>query len=474
MSIDNNPIVKVEQLPVNDFSKFELFLAHHELPTENIIATAEERARIMRALPEFLDSLPIKAKEDARYLSKFIAGTAVGLFDASLNFLWNEVVLNLRKKISTYGIDYFYDEAIGGTLREQYKDEEQLPLVKDQVLLDTCLKLELVNDILHRKLCHILDMRNHIGSSHPNDYSINSYELLGWLQTCINEVLLDTISESALTVKSIIDNAKRADTDINDEYIAHFENSIKQLSTNMTSNLLTSLFGIFVSPTTNINTQKNIIKLATIAWEYATEKCKYDLGKKIDAYRANLDEAKTKNAELFFEKCNGQSYYSKDAKIIKLTLLCEKLEDVHHGWDNYVNEVPIAKEIIGMFKSIEDIPEIRMETLTRIFLYARIGNDRYYYEGVSPGAKEYYDEFFLMLDEDTIRLAIKILMEKETRYLLSGKYRPKHVKEIFESFNSELVSERMEELINYVISYEGNLSNVFVESKFKQLSVGVL
>ena len=80
----------------------------------------------------------------------------------------------------------------------------------------------------------------------------------------------------------------------------------------------------------------------------------------------------------------------------------------------------------------------------------------------------------MMLDEDTIRLAIKILMEKETRYLLSRKYRPKHVKEIFESFNSELVSERMEELINYVISYEGNLSNVFVDSKFKQLSVGVL
>jgi hypothetical protein len=38
-------------------------------------------------------------KKDARYLSKFIAGSAVGLFDASLNFVWNEVVLSLRKKV---------------------------------------------------------------------------------------------------------------------------------------------------------------------------------------------------------------------------------------------------------------------------------------------------------------------------------------------------------------------------------------
>lgn len=474
MTKESNPIVKVEQLPVSDFSKFELFLAHYELPTENIIASPEERARIMDALTEFLDTLPKEAKEDARYLSKFIAAAAVGLFDASLNFLWNEVILNLRKRIITYGIDYFYDEAIGGTLREQYKDEEQLPLVKDQVLLDTCLKLELVNDILHKKLCHILDMRNLIGSSHPNDYSINAYELLGWLHTCINEVLLNTISESALTVKSIIDNVKRADADINDEYIAHFENSLKQLSTNMTSNILTSLFGIFVSPTTKKNTQENIIRLATIAWEYSTEKCKYNLGKKIDAYRANLDEFKTKNAELFFEKCNGQSYYSRDAKIIKLTLLCEKLEYLHDGWDNYFNEVPIAKEIIGMFKSIEDIPEIRMETLTRVFLHARIGNDSYYNEGVSPGAKEYYDKFFMMLDEDAIKLVFKILMEKETGYLLRGIYRPKHIKEIFKLFNTGLVSERMKELIDYVISYEDDFSEVFADKKFKQLSIGML
>ena len=65
-------------LPSAVFSKFELYLERHGLPTENIIASPDEQVRIMQALPDFLDSLPIEIKRNARYLSKFIAGSAVG------------------------------------------------------------------------------------------------------------------------------------------------------------------------------------------------------------------------------------------------------------------------------------------------------------------------------------------------------------------------------------------------------------
>lgn len=474
MSEERQLVATSGNLPTNNFSNFEGFLTQFGLPVENIIASKEERLRIMNALPEFLGALPDDAKRDARYLSKFIAGTAVGLFDASLNFVWNEVVLNLRKKVVVYGLDYFYDSAIGGTLREQYNDEEDLPLVKDQVLLDTCRKLELISDILHRKLCHILDMRNQIGSSHPNEYSINAYELLGWLQCCINDVLLDKISDSALTVKSIIDNTKKMDAEIGDEYLAHFRNSISQLSTNMVSNLLNSLFGIFVSPSTPKITQINILKLATVAWDYSTDDSKYELGKKIDVYRSNLDKEKTSNAELFFNKCNGEKYFSTDAKIIKITLLCEQLENAHYGWDNYVNETPYAKAIMAFIGEISDVPDIRLKTIISIFLKCRIGNDRYYCEGVSPGAKKYYDEFFELLDEQSVKIAISMLKSKEFEYLLMGSYRPTHVRRICELMLSDILSDRTKEILTYLIQYKGKLSTAFVDSKFKQISKGIL
>ena len=84
------------------FEDFESFLTSRNLPVDGIIAGPEERFRVMNAIPDFVDSLPIEVRKDARYLSKFIAGAAVGLFDASLNFVWNEVVVNLRKKAVAY------------------------------------------------------------------------------------------------------------------------------------------------------------------------------------------------------------------------------------------------------------------------------------------------------------------------------------------------------------------------------------
>src|SRR5665811_1455872 len=86
--------------------------------------------------------------------------------------------------------------------------EEDLAALKDAVLLDTCRKLELISDTTYKKLKHILDMRNDTGISHPNNYSINAHELLGYLQNCIKDVLHDNPTEAALQVQAFIKNLK--------------------------------------------------------------------------------------------------------------------------------------------------------------------------------------------------------------------------------------------------------------------------
>jgi hypothetical protein len=144
----------------------------------------------------YIESLPVDVKREARYLSKFVVGAGIGLFDYSLNAIWNEVVLDLRKKAIAYGIDIFFDSAVGGKARDFYKTEEDLASLKDSVLLDTCRKLELIANTTYKKLKHILEMRNDIGISHPTNYSINAFELLGWLQTCVQDVLNDKPTEA--------------------------------------------------------------------------------------------------------------------------------------------------------------------------------------------------------------------------------------------------------------------------------------
>ena len=281
----DNIVVTSSSLPSDKFDSLEKFLEVNGLPYENIIANSTQRSIMENNLPFFLQSLPPESKKNANYLSKFVAGAAVGLYDAALNYIWNEVIVNLRQKADIYGLDMFFDAAVGEKKRDSYNTKEDLSGLKDKILLDTCRKLELISDLVYKKLSHILTMRNDIGASHPNEYSINSYELLGWLQTCINDVIMENPSKASITIKSIVDNIKSNKEKIQDSTIELISIKIKDLSSVMTGNLLVSLFGIFTSDKTEKITRENILKLAPLVWNHCTDDVKYSLGEKLDGYR---------------------------------------------------------------------------------------------------------------------------------------------------------------------------------------------
>ena len=242
------------------------FLQQIGLPYDNIIAEQSERNIIGTNLPAYIESLPQEIKRDARYLSKFVVGAGFGLFDYSLNAIWNEVVIDLRKKAITYGLDIFYDSAVGGKARDFYKTEEDLASLKDAVLLDTSRKLELISNTTYKKLKHILEMRNDIGISHPTNYTINAFELLGWLQTCIQDVLNDRPTEAALQVQAFIQNLKTYTSPIDLATKKTIETKIKELASHHLASILRTTFGIFVFPATDPQVRKNISVIAPTIW----------------------------------------------------------------------------------------------------------------------------------------------------------------------------------------------------------------
>lgn len=466
-------ILDEKTMVTTDFSQFENYLVALKLPTENIIAAPEERLRIMNAIPEFINSLPIEMRKDARYLSKFIAGAAVGLFDASLNFVWNEVVINLRKKAVLYGLDMFFDEAVGGKNRDSFSTEEDLAGIKDRTLLDTCLKLELISDLVHKKLVHILDMRNDIGSSHPNQYSINSYELLGWLQTCIKEVLKEESSKSSITVRQIITNIKKSTTKFDKSLVDQFADSLKEVSKILIGNLLTTMFNMYVSNQTDQIIKQNIVQLAPCVWNETCDSKKYELGILIDQYKANLDTEKVKNAEKFFEICDGKRYLSLSERVCQLNSLCDSLEQSHYERDNFYNEVPPARSILTYIKKAEDIPHEIEEKLLQVFLICRIGKEVSWLNGVSPNGKNYYDKLFSILNEDQIKQLLRIILKPEIRSSFYGNIRTNNFKEIIPIISENLISERMKEVVEFVKN-ERDLSTLLSNKKFIELAKGIL
>src|SRR5206468_2008455 len=116
----------------------------------------------------------------------------------------------------------------------------------------------LIGDISYKKLAHILDMRNDIGISHPTNYVINAFELLGWLQTCIQDVLKDKPSDAAIKVKSFIDGMKSATTVLDQPKIDIIKPQIQSLATHHCNNILRTIFGIYVAEGTDQTVRKNI------------------------------------------------------------------------------------------------------------------------------------------------------------------------------------------------------------------------
>ncbi|MBW5818886.1 hypothetical protein H0I68_14445 [Yersinia kristensenii] len=453
-----------------DSTKFEAYLAQLGLPTDNIIASLPERQIIEKNLSVFIDSLPLEVKRDARYLSKFVAGAAIGLFDASLNYVWNEVVLNLREKVVLYGLDMFFDAAVGGTRRELFSTEEDLSGVKDNTLINTCRKLELISEIVYTKLNHILTMRNDIGASHPNSYSINAFELLGWLQTCVQDILNDKPSTSAIQIKSFIENLKKSTEVLDDATIRSMERPLNELSLPNTDNLLNSIFGIYNADATGNVVRKNISLFAPQIWDKSSDNVKYKLGISIDGYRNNLHNGKHMLGVEFLTFCNGNRYQSLDSRIIFLDGHADDLLDARYSRDNFYNEPQHMQKILSFLKTENDIPVERVQKIIKIVLICRIGKGVPYNSGVSPAGKPLYDQLFGMLGDQNIINVLIAMHSNEVRVNLDNKYCQLHMLNVLNMLRANARSERIQEILDFLIKNGSILHKVHIDNRYKELA----
>jgi hypothetical protein len=445
-------------------------LAQFGLPTDNVIASTDERSIVAANLAAFLSAIPAAEKREARYLSKFVGATAIGLFDAALNYVWNEVVLSLRKKAAVYGVDLFFDAAIGVKNRELYKDENDLGGLKDSVLLNTCQKLELISDIVYRKLEHILTMRNEVAASHPNVVSIGGYELLGWLQTCVKDVLQDRPSESAIRIRALIDNLKASTDVIEDSTLGRLTSELKNLSISHVNNLAISLFGIFVTPETHQILKKNISRIAPPVWNHAEDRVKYRIGVMIDGYRTNLRHDRLAAGLDFLKLVDGRSYEALPAKTVALEHLCDQLEDAHEGWDNFYHEPPIAQEILSYFKSSVDIPKACLPKLVRIFLRCRLGRGLSYRDGVSPSGMPMFDRFFALLDDAGVAHCIVAFFNPEINSKLQNPTCQKHLTNILQTLRKIAISDRLKSALDLLVQNPGEAYKMNRNVDFRELT----
>lgn len=446
------------------------FLDSMGLPSDNIIAELPQREIIGKNLPEYIYKLSPELKKDARYLSKFVVGAGFGLFDYALNSVWNEVVLSLRQKAIAYGIDYFFDNAVGANVRSAYQKEEDLAGLKDNTLLNTSKKLELISETTYKKLSHILDMRNDIGISHPTNATINAFELLGWLQNCVEDVIQDQPSPAALQIKGFIDNLKQRADVIDQSTIATICTQIKALHTHHCDNIIRTLFGLYVNPTADQTLRKNISLFAGVVWSCCSDEAKFNLGIILEGYNVNLHQDKYKLGDEFFTLVNGNNYRTKVEKIHLLNNLLNDLRDTHYEWDNFYHEVPIAEKISSFINKSSDFPPEIVNKLIRYVLLCRVGKGTNYKNGVSPGALLFYNHLLLTLPEDFIPVFIAELTHYEIYQKLSRNNARLFFIPLLVEMRKKLINDKYKEVFDYLISELPKTEVILRTGYFKKIT----
>lgn len=446
------------------------FLKNIGLPHDNIIAAQDQREIIGQNLPTYIASLPAQVKQGARYLSKFVVGAGVGLFDYSLNAIWNEVVLDLHKKAIAYGLDIFYDAAIGGKARDFYQTEDDLRSIKDSVLLDTCRKLELISDTTHKKLKHILDMRNDIGISHPTNYTINAFELLGWLQTCIQDVLNDRPTEAALRVQAFILNLKTYTQPLDPANLSSISAKIGTLTSHHCGNVLRTMFGIYVTVDTDPQVRKNIALLAVAVWKASADDMKYRIGLALEGYNTNLYRDKYELGEQFFQSVAGNAFRSNSERAIIVDGLIDQLLEKHNGWDNFAHEAPVADSISSYIGGQQDILQNFAPKLIKVVLMCRIGRGISYCSGVSPRGRVYYDRIIGLLGDQFAPTALIALTSYEIQAQLERNICRQQACLALGVLKAGVVNQRLQECIDFLLANLPSTGKVVFDTKFKMLS----
>ena len=98
--IIKNESENINNIIINTNEMYIKILESLGLPTTNVLSTVEERKAVIIMLPHVINKLNDEEFDNSYYLSKFIVAVGTGLFDAALNYFWDETIKQLSLLIS--------------------------------------------------------------------------------------------------------------------------------------------------------------------------------------------------------------------------------------------------------------------------------------------------------------------------------------------------------------------------------------
>ena len=384
------------------------YLSELGLPTEQVLVPVGERTKVINNLPEVINLVDANQRINSIYLSKFIAACGVGLFDAALNFIWDETVLNLRQKVARFDIEYFYDSVVTDEdRRRKLRGEEDLVKLDEWELVRGCHLTGILSDIGYKHLDYIRDMRNWASAAHPNQNDLTGLQLISWLETCIKEVIAREPEGAVIEIRRFLASIRNNALSVVDAQ--HINAGLEHLPIDLGTSLLRTLFGMYTAQTAAAQVKSNIRMVCAKAWAMAPEDSKHECGMKYSTYASNGESDRKDAANEFLEIVGGLPYLQKDTLAVELSEKVNNLYIAHMGFNNFHNEPSHARLLESYISKTGTIPDSVRKAYVKTVVMAKIGNGH----GVSGMATPCYDNMLSKFGEPEVKEFVLLLTDRE-------------------------------------------------------------
>jgi len=438
--------------PIDDLHKqLEGYLSHVGLPIDNVVVPIAERKKVISSLEESLSIIPFDDRIKSHYLSKFTVAISVGLFDGALNYLWDETIRAFRRLIIAFDLQYFY--SIAEKVSSRYKNlskEEDIDQVSEHDLLEACRRIGLLSDVNYQRLEHVNYMRNHASAAHPNDNDIDGFEMLGWLSVCLKHAITAKPDHSLIAVKQLLTNIRTTVIPTTD-YLVIGADFVKQPIERI-DDFLWTIFGLYTTAQTTVETKQNIAGIAPYIWPASTEDRKYEIGAKFGVFRKNAEVARKDASQEFLQIVNGLKYKDEDSLAGEIIEILENLSRAHFGGNNFYNEYPHAVSLDNSLPPNGVVPRAARSMWVKVLSICFVGNGHGYREGVDESALPYYQKHIANFTESEIVDFIKLFGDPEFTSPLARSKPDQRVRQLANILMSKTTNTHMQKSLSLIVS----------------------
>lgn len=369
----------------------------------DLIASDEEILCAWENLPREISRIPSELRDGL--IVRMCVAVSVGLFDGAINYIWNAVIVTIRKKIKNFGFTL-----IGQTLGRKF-EESDLNELKDIELLDLCYKIQILSEEGYFFLNQCREIRNNFSVAHPSIATIDDRELINFISRCCKYGITEDYSVQGIKISDFIGAVKGRKLD-NDE-LGIWAQRLSDTFQGQRQLLVRALMGIYCDASSTEESRLNALRICILIKNHIDEAIQSSLLEQYNEYFIKGASDKYSAAKIFFEKLSMINILSESEQHSIVKTACKNLLNAHLEFNNFYNEPPFAQRLYEISQSMK-IPGTAQQEYVYTILMGYVGNPY----GVSHGAVGYYEKMIKDFSPKEINCLLSLT---ESRSLFSEK-----------------------------------------------------